>query len=263
MPALTRALSATPLALLGALLLIPSPARAQDDALSLYTSPLGAGGDGEARAGQAQRTPSKVPPRRVPPRGAPSKQAQERNFVLGCFWDVFKPPGDYTLAVNLSAGSSFWETAYSGTNPNLIIRGQVDYRPDPSLPVHLFGVLDHSNYRQEAGPLTYNARNLFLGGGAGAHVWIGPLRLDAGAEIGALNRISTQTDGKNDFSSFAVSPAIGAIGGGALSILGHVALTARAEIRAYPGGRFDGLRTDYAFLYGLEWIIDPKPVQVY
>ena len=184
-----------------------------------------------------------------------------KNRFLDLFWRVFPPPGDYTMEVGLSAGANYMETAYGGTNPNVIFRGQFAMRPMPGeLPLFAYGVLDYTDYQQSAGDLFYNSRSSLLGVGGGLLHWIGPLRLDLAAEVGGLMRITTQ--GSDDFdpiTRFHAQPAAGLIAGGGLGLLGHVAFSMRAGVRAHGWPA----RVDYMVLYGIEWMIDAKPYDYY
>ena len=175
------------------------------------------------------------------------------------FWKVFAPPGDYTMEIGLSGGVQFLETAYGGTNPNGVYRLHGAFRPAPgSIPLQLMASMDYTRYAQEAGKLSVVSQTIGLGLGGGLVQWIGPVKLDLNAEVGPLLRMGSISDGQESFSNFALAPAATGTGGMAFSLFGHVALSARAQIRATAPSHIH-----YSFLYGLEWMIDAKPVTVY
>ncbi len=207
-------------------------------------------------------------PQAKPRQAAPKKKqpAQERSGFLSAFWTFFAPPGDYTTSVALAGGANFMETAFGARDPNVIGRAQFNYRFDPQLPLQLFGGLDYSQYASSAGPLEYTTRFItpFIGGGL--VYWLAGLRLDLGLELGAAVRTSSQTDGLGyERSDYAMSPTAGLIGGVGFSIFGHVSLNLQGAMRYRPAGQeyLSAGRLDYTILYGLEWIIDAKPVKLY
>lgn len=189
----------------------------------------------------------------------PKASNADKSAFLVYFWKLFAPPGNYSMEVGLSGGMQFLETSYGDTNPNGIYRLHGAFRPAPSpFTVQLLTSVDYTRYAQKAGKLSITSQTVGLGVGGGLVGWVGPVKLDLNAEVGPLLRLGSTSDGDNDFSAFALSPAATATGGMAISLFGHVALSARAQARATPPGR-----VHYSFLYGLEWMIDAKPVTVY
>lgn len=239
--------------------------------LQVVTADLGADAEATPAAGEIvtpdspvitrtqQRRPSGQRPRGKRPQ---RPRQQPKNGFLELFWNIFPPPGAYTMEVGLSVGANYLETAFGGINPNVIFRGQFSLRPMPRrAPLFVYGLVDYTDYKQIAGELEYISRYATLGAGGGLLGWVGPLRLDLGAEVGALVRASTQTDGQSDpITRYNVQPSLGLIAGGGLAILGHVSLSLRGAVRTYSG---IPARVDYSVLYGLEWIIDARPVDYY
>lgn len=210
-----------------------------------------------------QRQPARRQPARRPAR-AKSKAKAPKNGLLSCFWNVFAPPGDYTMELGLSGGLNFLETAYGGSNPNIMGRLQGAYRIDPALPIQVFGALDYSGYSQDAGPLAIDSRFLTLAAGGGLVYWISALKLDLGAELGALMRLSSLTDGKGtDETNFAIQPVASVVGGLSFGLFGHVSLSLKGIARARTDRDFSFAAIDYSVLYGLEWYIDAKPKKIY
>ena len=205
--------------------------------------------------GQTPRT--RRAPAKKTPRGQPVPQKKR---WLEVFWNIFPPPGNYTMEVGAAVGASFLETAYGGTNPNIMFRGHFGYRPNPRQnSLVAYGALDYMNYKQEAGELSYTSHYTGLMAGGGLLHYYGPLRLDATAEAGALVRVASQSDGTNTYRAFHLQPAVGAIVGGGLSLGGRVTLSLKAGARVYGYP----VRTDFSVLYGLEWLIDARPIDMY
>jgi hypothetical protein len=203
-----------------------------------------------------------VPPRRktAPPRSRQSTRQpddSQKSPLLKTFWRVMPPPGPYTLDLGVSAGANFLETAYGGLNPNFIFRGQLNYRPNPRRsPLVLHGAIDYSDHKQTAGLLSYTSRYISVVGGGGGALWYGPLRVDLGAEVGALVRSQTQTDGNIEpISTLAVQPVGGLIAGGCLAFAGRVCLSLRGAVRTYGIPN----RVDYSVLYGINVLLDARP----
>ena len=187
------------------------------------------------------------------------KARKNRNPILGCFWSVFAPPGDYHFEVGVAGGVDYLETAYGGSNPNVLFNAHVAFRPKPRIPLQGILSLDYSSYEQSAGPLNYTSRYLGMFAGAGVVKWIGGLRLNGGVGVGGLMRIASQTDGDQiDETVFAFSPAATASAGMAISLFGHVALSLQGQVRVNTP-----YRLNYTVLYGIDWMIDAKPVKVY
>lgn len=197
--------------------------------------------------------------RRQPRRRRKAQPRRNRNPILGCFWSVFAPPGNYHFEVGLAGGVDYLETAYGDSNPNILLNAHVAFRPKPRIPLQGLISLDYSSYEQSAGPLNYTSRYLGIFGGVGAVKWIGGLRLNGGLGVGGLLRIASQTDGRDtDLTTFAFSPAATAQVGMGISLFGHVALSLQAQARFNTPRRLS-----YTILYGLDWMIDAKPVSVY
>lgn len=220
--------------------------------------------DAEAQDPVILKTQQKRPARRAarPQRKAAKKQP--KNSLLSCFWNVFAPPGPYTMEIGLSGGLNFLETAYGGSNPNITGRLHGAYRIDPALPIQLFGAIDYSGYSQDAGPLTYDSRFLMFAAGGGLLTWISAVRLDLGAELGALLRQSSQSDGKGtDITQYTMQPAASLVGGMGFSLFGHVSLSLKGIARVRTDRDFSFAALDYMVLYGLEYYIDAKPEKLY
>lgn len=211
------------------------------------------------------KTQQRQPARRQPARRATrAKTKAPKNGILSCFWNVFSPPGDYTMELGLSGGLNFLETAYGGSNPNIMGRLQGAYRFNPDLPIQVFGALDYSGYSQDAGPLDISSRFLTLAAGGGLVYWISALKLDLGAELGALMRLSSLSDGKGtDETNFAMQPVASVVGGLSFGLAGHVSLSLKGIARARTDRDFSFGAFDYSVLYGLEWYIDAKPKKIY
>jgi hypothetical protein len=216
----------------------------------------------------AQRAPRQRPrPTRRRPVEA-RQQAEPKSPILDTLWDVFTPPGDYTLAIGAGVGTTFTETAFGTPNPNLTGRLQATYRPQPGqLPVSVYGAFDYLNYQQSAGELIYQSQFYTLSAGGGLQYWLGGTRLDVLGELNAMVRTSTQTDGRIDpVVSANVSPGVTLLAGGAMSLFGFTTLTMHA------GARYHGLRSldvlgdgrlDGVFLLGLEFLPDARPFDPY
>lgn len=239
-------------------------------ALAQQTAPRPIQPNNQPRTQPTPRNQPRAQPRTQPrnqPRAQPrnAEPEGERSAALGAFWTAFPPPGDYNIEIGLAGGTNFLETAYGESNPNLLLRGHVGFRPLPGqVPVWIFGAVDYNSYEQSAGPLVYTNNNIFMGLGGGALGYIGSLRLDAALEGGALIRNASQTDGKNEFSNTDALPAIGFIGGVGFSILGYVTLSLRAGSRYYlPNGIGNDGRLDVSVLGGLEILIGGTPVDYY
>lgn len=236
------------------------PQAASDDVVAV---PFDADQDPVILKTQQRRQPARRQPARRPAR-AKSKAKAPKNGILSCFWNVFTPPGDYTMELGLSGGLNFLETAYGGSNPNIMGRLQGAYRLDPAMPIQVFGALDYSGYSQDAGPLAIDSRFLTLAAGGGLVYWISALKLDLGAELGALMRLSSLTDGKGtDETNFAMQPVASVVGGLSFGLFGHVSLSLKGIARARTDRDFSFAALDYSVLYGLEWYIDAKPKKFY
>ncbi|MEM1348716.1 MAG: hypothetical protein AAGI01_09190 [Myxococcota bacterium] len=209
------------------------------------------------RAPQPGTAPRKTqPPRRATPAREAESEYPSSGFA-GFVSSVFTPPRDYKASIYLAGGTNFLDTAYNGFNPNLFVRTQLNFRPNPSLPFSVFGAADVSRYRQVAGPLRYTSDFLNLSGGAGLHLWYEGLRLDLNGELGAMTRVATQTDGTiTPAPQVTVVPSVGAWTGMAFSIARVVALTMHAGVRMHSLAGFTPStgRVDAQVLFGLEYI---------
>ncbi|MEC9399312.1 MAG: hypothetical protein VX475_16925 [Myxococcota bacterium] len=194
----------------------------------------------------------------IPKKGPPPAKAKSP-FLEG-FWNIFPPPGPYTTEIGVAAGASFVETAFGGINPNVVFRGHFGLRPQPHrAPFVVYGAVDYSNYKQAAGELRYTSHYSGLMGGAGLLGYYGPLRAEATAEAGALVRVSSQTDGNTSVRKLWAQPAGGIVVGGGLAIKGRLVLSLKGSMRVYGYP----VRRDVNVLYGIEYLIDARPIDYY
>jgi|GEM_PF-7043019 hypothetical protein len=210
---------------------------------------------------QTQQPRRQPPGQRQPPGGRPRTQPQQpKSRFLDGFWNVFPPPGPYTTEIGAAVGASFVETAFGGINPNMVFRGHFGLRPQPhTAPIVVYGAVDYLNYKQAAGELRYTSHYSGLMGGAGLLGYYGPLRAEATAEAGALVRVSSQTDGDTTVRKVWAQPAGGIVLGGGLAIKGRLVLSLKGSMRfyGYP------VRRDVNVLYGIEYLIDARPIDYY
>lgn len=216
---------------------------------------------------QPRRQPpnQRQPPRQRQPPGQPrsggrTPPEKPKSAFLEGFWNIFPPPGPYTTEIGVAAGASFVETAFGGINPNAVVRGHFGLRPRPHrAPFVIYGAADYLNYRQNAGELSYVSHYTGLMGGAGLLGYYGPLRLEATGEAGALLRVSSQTDGNTSVRKLWAQPAGGLVVGGGLAIKGRLVLSLKSSVRfyGYP------VRRDINVLYGIEYLIDARPIDYY
>lgn len=205
------------------------------------------------------RTQARQPRRKLQPR-------QTKNTLINTYWDIFKPPGQYTLEFGLAAGTNFLNTAYGGINPNVFLRAHGAYKIDPTLPFTIHAALDGNIYEQSAGDLKYSSNFLMLAAGGGLQYWYYGMRLDVQLEAGVLARYASQTDGFiKPVETFSASLAAGAWTGMAFSLGGNVALSFKLGTRVHSLQSLDVQdgRVDYMVVGGLEFMPDAQTYDPY
>lgn len=214
---------------------------------------------------QAQPQPRQRRRRGKRPQRRRRNQPEKNGFVDG-YWNVFTPPGSYSLEVGVAGGTNYLQTAYGGLNPNILLRGHLAFRPDRNSPLAVFVAADTNTYTQTAGPLSYTSNFLMLGAGAGLKYWYYAMRVDLLAEVGVLGRRAAQTDGRGqEFDALSASFAGSLWANTAFSIGGHVAASFQLGARIHSLQSLspqDG-RLDFMALVGIEYMLDAKPYDPY
>ncbi len=214
---------------------------------------------------QARTRPQPKRTRR-PARKQRARRTPQKNGFVDGYWNIFTPPGSYSIEIGLAGGTNYLQTAYGGQNPNILLRGHAAYRPDRNAPLAFFLAADTNTYEQTAGPLSYSSTYVMLGGGAGLKYWYYGMRLDLLAELGVLGRRGSQTDGRGEqVDAFTASFAGSLWANTAFSLGGHVSTSFQLGARFHSLQSFnpqDG-RVDLMALLGFEYMLDAKPYDPY